>query len=74
MDFCLLRQINDPVQSERNASSGGKGVVQGFVTEGEHVMAGKMAQAIANAVVDEIQANAKAVIDSGSSSGNWPVQ
>lgn len=33
-----------------------------------------MAQAIANAVVDEIQANAKAVIDSVSLAGNWPVQ
>ncbi|EKO3371275.1 hypothetical protein RDG65_001286 [Vibrio fluvialis] len=47
---------------------------QGFVTEGEHAMAGKMAEAIANAVVDEIQANAKANVTSGSSAGNWPIQ
>lgn len=47
---------------------------QGFITEGEHAMAGKMAQAIANAVVDEIQANAKAAVSSGSSAGNWPIQ
>lgn len=47
---------------------------QGFVTEGEHAMAGKMAQAIANAVVDEITANAKAAVTSGSSAGNWPIK
>ena len=47
---------------------------QGFVTEGEHAMAGKMAEAIANAVVDEIQANAKANVTSGSSAGTWPIQ
>lgn len=47
---------------------------QGFVTEGEHAMAGPMAQAIANAVVDEITANAKAAVASGSSAGNWPIQ
>ena len=47
---------------------------QGFVTEGEHAMAQKMAEAIANAVVDEIQANAKATVQSGSSAGTWPIQ
>ena len=47
---------------------------QGFVTEGEHAMAQKMAEAIANAVVDEIQANAKATVQSGSSAGVWPIQ
>ena len=47
---------------------------QGFVTEGEHAMAQKMAEAIANAVVDEIQSNGKANITSGSSAGSWPVQ
>ncbi|MGL4193176.1 MAG: hypothetical protein ACRCRU_11575 [Vibrio sp.] len=47
---------------------------QGFVTSGQHAMAQKMAQAIANAVVDEITANAKAAVASGSSAGNWPIQ
>ena len=47
---------------------------QGFVTEGEHAMAQKMAEAIANAVVDEIQANAKTTVQSGSSAGTWPIQ
>lgn len=32
---------------------------QGFVLEGEFAMAGKMAEAIANAVVDEITQNAQ---------------
>lgn len=33
---------------------------QGFTITGQHAWASKMAQAIANAVVDEIQANARA--------------
>lgn len=47
---------------------------RGFVTDGEFAMAALMAEAIANAVVDEIQANAKALVSSGSSSGDWPIQ
>lgn len=47
---------------------------RGFVTDGEFAMAGLMAEAIANAVVDEIEANAKAVVGSGSSAGQWPIQ
>lgn len=31
-------------------------------------------QSIAEAVVSYIQANAKAVVSSGSSAGNWPIQ
>ncbi len=46
---------------------------QGFVLTGEFAMAGKMAEAIANAVYDEITQNAKANISSGSSTGNWPI-
>ncbi|ADT87621.1 hypothetical protein [Vibrio furnissii] len=42
---------------------------QGFVLDGEFAMAGKMAEAIANAVVDEITQNAKADVKGGSSSG-----
>jgi hypothetical protein len=34
---------------------------QGFTITGQHAWASKLAQAVANAVVDEIQANAKAV-------------
>lgn len=33
---------------------------QGFTITGQHAWASKMAQAIASAVIDEIQANAKA--------------
>ncbi|WJG27189.1 hypothetical protein QSU96_05580 [Vibrio furnissii] len=47
---------------------------QGFVTEGEHAMAQKMAEAIANAVVDEITVNAKVDIKSGSSAGKWEIE
>ncbi|WPC76576.1 hypothetical protein [Vibrio porteresiae] len=58
--------LKSKIVSELNA--------QGFVTEGDHAMAQKMAEAIANAVVDEIQANAKATVQSGSSAGVWPIQ
>ncbi|WP_153446927.1 hypothetical protein [Vibrio algicola] len=47
---------------------------QGFVTTGNHAKSDEMAQAIANAVVDEIKANAKAAVSSGSSAGQWPIQ
>lgn len=33
----------------------------------------KFAEALANAIVDEIQANAETVVASGSSAGSWPV-
>lgn len=46
---------------------------QGFVLDGEFAMAGKMAEAIANAVVDEITQNAKADIKGGSSGGQHPI-
>ncbi|MFW1315385.1 hypothetical protein ACEWBY_09390 [Vibrio parahaemolyticus] len=46
---------------------------QGFVLTGEFAMAGKMAEAIANAVYDEITQNAKANISSGSSEGQYPI-
>lgn len=47
---------------------------QGFVTTGNHAKSDELAQAIANAVVDEITANAKAAVASGSSAGNWPIK
>jgi ribosomal protein S8 len=43
---------------------------QGFITSGTHANAQKMAEAIANAVVDEIQANAQAI----TSMGNAPIE
>lgn len=46
---------------------------QGFVTEGEHAMAQKMAEAIANAVVDEILQNAIVSVTSGSSIGKYEI-
>ena len=46
---------------------------QGFVLTGEFAMAGKMAEAIANAVYDEITQNAKANISSGSSAGQHSI-
>ncbi|KAB0292029.1 hypothetical protein F2P58_02545 [Vibrio fortis] len=46
---------------------------QGFVLDGEFAMAGMMAEAIANAVVDEITQNALANITSGSSSGSYKI-
>ncbi|HBC3454389.1 TPA: hypothetical protein KDY47_003242 [Vibrio parahaemolyticus] len=46
---------------------------QGFVLTGEFAMAGKMAEAIANAVYDEITQNAKANISSGSSAGEHSI-
>ncbi|ODY87369.1 hypothetical protein [Vibrio parahaemolyticus] len=47
--------------------------VQGFVLTGEFAMAGKMAEAIANAVYDEITQNAKADVTSGSSKGQYSI-
>ncbi|EJL6925287.1 hypothetical protein NMT03_001317 [Vibrio alginolyticus] len=46
---------------------------QGFVLAGEFAMVGKMAEAIANAVYDEITQNVKANISSGSSAGEHPI-
>lgn len=46
---------------------------QGFVLEGEFAMAGRMAEAIANAVVDEITQNAQVTVTGGSSTGTYKV-
>ncbi|EPH6376559.1 hypothetical protein ACS0KR_004109 [Vibrio alginolyticus] len=46
---------------------------QGFVLTGEFAMAGKMAEAIANAVYDEITQNANVKITAGSSVGDYKV-
>ncbi|MUK41009.1 hypothetical protein A6E05_05815 [Aliivibrio sp. 1S165] len=46
---------------------------KGMVTEGEFAKAADLAEAIANAVVDEITANAMVVVDAGSSAGSYQV-
>jgi hypothetical protein len=47
---------------------------QGATDTGEHSWLNRMAEAIANAVVDEVQQNAEAQVAYGSSSGNHRVQ
>ena len=46
---------------------------QGFELGGEFAMAGKFAEAITNAVVDEITQNAQVPVTSGSSAGSYNV-
>ncbi|XAG86257.1 hypothetical protein MRM63_13785 [bacterium 19MO03SA05] len=46
---------------------------QGFETQGQYAMAAKMAEAIANAVIDEITENAEVSVTSGSSAGTYQV-
>ena len=46
---------------------------QGFTTEGTYAFAGKMAAAIAKAVIDEITANADVNVTAGSSAGTYKV-
>lgn len=45
----------------------------GIVISGEFAQASVLAQAIANAVIDEINQNAKANITSGSSAGTYSI-
>lgn len=47
---------------------------QGFTTTGNHAKSDELATALANAIVDEITANAKALVSSGSSAGSWPIE
>lgn len=47
---------------------------RGFQTGNEHARTVDFAEAIAAAVVAHIQASARAVVSSGSSAGNWPIQ
>ncbi len=46
---------------------------QGIVITGEHAQASKIAIAVANAVVDEIQGNAEVNVTGGSSAGSYKV-
>lgn len=46
----------------------------GATAEGPHSWVNRFAEAIANAVVDEVQSNGKAVISGGSSAGQHPIE
>lgn len=46
---------------------------RGFVTDGEFAKGADLAEAIANAVVDEITTNAMVTVDKGSSAGSYQV-
>lgn len=46
---------------------------KGMVTDGEYAKAADLAEAIANAVVDEIITNGLVVIDKGSSAGSYKI-
>lgn len=47
---------------------------QGATATGEHSWLNRMAEAIANAVVDEVQSNAEVPVTGGSSAGNYKVK
>lgn len=47
---------------------------QGATATGEHSWVNRMAEAIANAVVDEVQSNAEVPVTSGSSAGTYKVE
>ena len=47
---------------------------QGATASGEHSWVNRMAEAIANAVVDEVQANADVPVTGGSSAGTYKVK
>lgn len=47
---------------------------QGATSTGPHSWVEKMAQALANAMVDEIQSNAQVPVTSGSSAGTYKVE
>lgn len=47
---------------------------QGATATGEHSWVNRMAEAIANAVVDEVQSNAEVPVSGGSSAGNYKVE
>lgn len=47
---------------------------QGATATGEHSWVTRLAEALANAVVDEIQSNAEVPVTGGSSAGQYKVQ
>lgn len=46
----------------------------GATAEGDHSWVNKLAKAISKAVIEEIQANAKAKVTGGSSAGDWSIE
>lgn len=60
---------NDSLKAKIVKEMNGKGMV----TEGEFAKAADLAEAIANAVVDEITTNGLVVIDKGSSAGSYKI-
>lgn len=49
-------------------------LAQGAAATGKHSWVNRMAEAIANAVVDEVQSNAEVPVTGGSSAGNYKVE
>ncbi|ELH7950678.1 hypothetical protein Q9F39_002160 [Vibrio fluvialis] len=47
---------------------------EGATEEGEFSWVRKIARAVSQAVLEEITANAKASVSSGSSAGDWPIK
>lgn len=60
---------NDALKAKIVKEMNGKGMV----TEGEFAKAADLAEAIANAIVDEITTNGLVVIDKGSSAGSYKI-
>jgi predicted transcriptional regulator len=60
---------NDALKAKIVKEMNGKGMV----TDGEFAKAADLAEAIANAVVDEITTNGLVVIDKGSSAGSYKI-
>lgn len=59
-------QLKNRIVSEMEA--------QGATASGQHSWVNRMAEAIANAMVDEIQANAQVPVTDGSSAGTYGVE
>lgn len=49
-------------------------VAQGATATGEHSWVTRLSEAVANAVIDEIHANAEVPVTSGSSTGTYNVE
>ena len=60
---------NDSLKAKIVKEMNGKGMV----TDGEFAKSADLAEAIANAVVDEIITNGLVVIDTGSSAGSYKI-
>lgn len=60
---------NDSLKAKIVKGMNGKGMV----TDGEFAKSADLAEAIANAIVDEITTNGLVVIDKGSSAGSYKI-